>query len=56
MTEVPGPKDASLSGQNEQEITGIPEESDRNKDSQTGEARRAVLLVFIIYSYCTDLR
>ncbi|GAB0177493.1 antigen WC1.1-like [Grus japonensis] len=35
VTEVPGPKDASLSGQNEQEITGIPEESDRNKDSQT---------------------
>ncbi|KAM9246585.1 antigen WC1.1-like [Leptosomus discolor] len=35
VTEAPGPKDASLSGQNEQEIIGIPEESDRNKDSWT---------------------
>lgn len=43
-TEAHGPRDASLSEQNEQEIIGIPEESDRNKDSQTGEAGRAVLL------------
>ena len=56
VTEAPGPKDTSLSGQNEQEIIAIPEETDRNKDSQTGEARRAVLLVFIIYSYCTEFR
>nr|XP_009507550.1 PREDICTED: scavenger receptor cysteine-rich type 1 protein M130-like [Phalacrocorax carbo] len=35
VTEAPGPKDASLSEQNEQEIIGIPEESDRNKDSLT---------------------
>nr|XP_009930332.1 PREDICTED: scavenger receptor cysteine-rich type 1 protein M130 [Opisthocomus hoazin] len=35
VTEAPGPKDASLSGQNEQEITGIPEENDGNKDSRT---------------------
>lgn len=55
MTEAPGPKDAALSEQNEQQIIGFPEESDRNKDSQTGETRRAVLLVFIIYSYCTEL-
>ncbi|XP_056360222.1 antigen WC1.1-like [Oenanthe melanoleuca] len=34
-TEAPGPRDASLSGQNEQEIIGIPGESDRNKDSWT---------------------
>jgi len=54
VTEAPGPKDASLSGQNEQEITGIPEENDGNKDSRTGEARRAALLVFIIYSYYTE--
>nr|XP_041573168.1 antigen WC1.1 [Taeniopygia guttata] len=33
--EAPGPRDASLSEQNEQEIIGIPGESDRNKDSQT---------------------
>lgn len=59
VAEAPGPKDASLSGQNEEEIIGIPEESeesDRNKDSQTGEARWAVLLVFMIYSYCTEFR
>ncbi|XP_063210190.1 antigen WC1.1-like [Chroicocephalus ridibundus] len=56
VTEAPGPKDASLSGQNEQEIIGISEESDRNKESRTGESRRAVLLVFIIYSYCSELR
>ncbi|XP_009997108.1 PREDICTED: scavenger receptor cysteine-rich type 1 protein M130 [Chaetura pelagica] len=35
-TEAPGPRDASLSEQNEEEIIGIPEESDRNNDSQTG--------------------
>ncbi|XP_061862488.1 antigen WC1.1 isoform X5 [Colius striatus] len=35
VTEAPGPKDASLSGQNNQENIGILEESDRNKDSQT---------------------
>lgn len=40
-TEAPGPKGAPLSEQNDQEVSGIPEESDRNKDSQTGEARRA---------------
>ncbi|XP_064557626.1 antigen WC1.1-like [Zonotrichia leucophrys gambelii] len=34
-TEAPGPRDASLSEQNEQKIIGIPGESDRNKDSQT---------------------
>ncbi|KAM6145889.1 antigen WC1.1-like [Phoenicopterus ruber ruber] len=34
-TEAPGTKDPSLSEQNEQEIIEIPEESDRNKDSQT---------------------
>ncbi|XP_068038886.1 antigen WC1.1-like isoform X4 [Anomalospiza imberbis] len=34
-TEAPRPRDASCSEQNEQEIIGIPEESDRNKDSQT---------------------
>nr|XP_026653771.1 antigen WC1.1 [Zonotrichia albicollis] len=34
-TEAPGPRDASLSEQNEQEIIGIPGESARNKDSQT---------------------
>ncbi|XP_010134519.1 PREDICTED: scavenger receptor cysteine-rich type 1 protein M130-like, partial [Buceros rhinoceros silvestris] len=34
-TEDPGPMDASLSGQNEQEHIGIPEESDRSKDPQT---------------------
>lgn len=56
VTEAPGPKDTSPSEQNEEEIIGIPEESDRNKDSQTGEARRALLLVFIIHSYCTELR
>lgn len=42
-TEAPRPRDASLSGQHEQEIIGIPGETDRNKDSWTGEARRAVL-------------
>lgn len=47
-TEAPGPRDASLSEQNEQEIIGIPGESDRNKDAWTGEARRAVL--FCSYS------
>lgn len=47
--------DASLSGQNEQENTGIPEESDRNKDPQTGEAGGEVLLVFIINSYSAGL-
>lgn len=56
VAEAPGPQDASLSGQNEQEFIGIPEESDRNKDSQTGEARRAMLLVFILCSYCAELR
>ncbi|PKU44389.1 antigen -like [Limosa lapponica baueri] len=35
VTEAPGPKDASISGQNEQKISGIPEESDRNKESWT---------------------
>ncbi|XP_075020257.1 antigen WC1.1-like isoform X2 [Calonectris borealis] len=35
VAEAPGPKDASLSEQNEQETIGIPEESDRNKDSRT---------------------
>lgn len=54
-TEDPGPMDASLSGQNEQENIGIPDESERKKDPQTGEARRAVLLVLIIHSYCTRL-
>lgn len=39
VTEAPGPKDASLSEQNEQEIIGIPQEHDRNKDAWTGEAR-----------------
>ncbi|KAM6293657.1 antigen WC1.1-like [Porphyrio hochstetteri] len=34
VTEAPGPKEASLSEQNRQKIIGIPEESDRNKDSQ----------------------
>lgn len=53
-TEAPGPRDASLSGQNEQEITGIPGESDRNKDSQTGEARTAVL--FCSYSQLISTR
>ncbi|OXB55112.1 hypothetical protein ASZ78_014243, partial [Callipepla squamata] len=33
VTEAPGPKDASLSGQNDQEIIGVSEECDRNKDS-----------------------
>ncbi|KAK2516735.1 hypothetical protein Q9233_013498, partial [Columba guinea] len=56
VAEAPGPQDTSLSGQNEQEFIGIPEESDRNKDSQTGEARRAMLLVFILCSYCAELR
>ena len=56
VTEASGPKDASPSGQNEHEIIGNLEESGRNKDSQTGEARRAVLLVFIIYTYHTELR
>lgn len=49
--EAPGPRDASLSEQNEQEIIGIPGESDRNKDSQTGEARRAVLFCYIQLIY-----
>ncbi|KAM9390171.1 antigen WC1.1-like [Phaethornis superciliosus] len=35
VTEVPGPRDASLSEQNGWEITGIPEERDRNNDSHT---------------------
>ncbi|XP_061310263.1 antigen WC1.1-like [Pezoporus flaviventris] len=35
-TEAPGPKDAPFLEQNDQEVIGIPEESDRNKDSQTG--------------------
>lgn len=43
VTGAPGPRDASLSGQNEQEIIGILGESDRNKDLWAGEARRAVL-------------
>ncbi|KAM6385367.1 antigen WC1.1-like [Alca torda] len=38
VTEAPGPKDASLSGQNEQEIIGISEESDRNKESRTDQS------------------
>ncbi|XP_064266028.1 antigen WC1.1-like isoform X6 [Passer domesticus] len=40
VTEAPGPRDASLSEQNEQEIIGIPGESDRNKDSQTDWTHR----------------
>ncbi|KAM9020365.1 antigen WC1.1-like [Ara ararauna] len=35
-TEAPGSKDSPFSEQTGQEIIGIPEESDRNKDSQTG--------------------
>ncbi|XP_008944803.1 PREDICTED: antigen WC1.1-like, partial [Merops nubicus] len=34
VTEVPGPKDASFSGQNEHKIIVIPEENNSSKDSQ----------------------
>lgn len=54
--DAPGPEDASLSGPNKQEITGVSEECDKNKDSRKGEARRALLLIFVTYSYCTKLR
>ncbi|XP_072211785.1 antigen WC1.1-like [Excalfactoria chinensis] len=33
VTDAPGPEDASLSGQNKQEIIGVSEKCDRNKDS-----------------------
>ncbi|XP_052557768.1 antigen WC1.1-like, partial [Tympanuchus pallidicinctus] len=56
VTDAPGPEDASLFEQNKQEMTGVSEECDRNKDSWKGEARRALLLIFISYSYCTKLR
>lgn len=56
VTEDPRSKDASLPGKNEQEIIGVLDKSDRNRYSWIGESRRAVLLIFIIYSYCTELR
>lgn len=56
VTEAPGPKDASFPGKNEQEIIGVLDKSDGNRYSWTGESRRAVLLIFIIYSYFTELR
>uniref|UniRef100_A0A8V0ZYT8 SRCR domain-containing protein n=1 Tax=Gallus gallus TaxID=9031 RepID=A0A8V0ZYT8_CHICK len=34
VTDTPGPEDASLSGPNKQEITGVSEECDKNKDSR----------------------
>ncbi|XP_033915818.1 antigen WC1.1-like [Melopsittacus undulatus] len=37
-TEAPEPKDAPFSEQNDKEIIGIPEESDKNKDSWTGQS------------------
>lgn len=56
VTEDPRSKDASLPGKNEQEIIGVLDKSDGNRYSWTGESRRAVLLIFITYSYCAELR
>uniref|UniRef100_A0A8C4K877 SRCR domain-containing protein n=1 Tax=Dromaius novaehollandiae TaxID=8790 RepID=A0A8C4K877_DRONO len=55
VTEAPGPKDDPLSGQNKQEIIVVTEESEGRWDSQTGEDERAMLLVFVSYSYCNEL-